>query len=96
MPRIYTSANDPTDFCRFCFPTEQQAERKYENLGDGPDGRGNCYAYDAEHPPYDDGDVYRCTTCRRLLGDADDAIANPNDAESARRDRPSPWLGGRR
>lgn len=66
--RIYTSASDPLDFCAKCAPTEEQAEAKYGNLGDGPDDRGNCFAYDAEHPEYDDAEMgYRCEKCRRPL-----------------------------
>jgi hypothetical protein len=67
MPRIYTSANDPMDFCLKCFPkTEAYAEELYGDLGDGPDGRGNCFAYDEEHPNYD-GEGYRCTNCGKSL-----------------------------
>jgi hypothetical protein len=68
--RIYTSANDPLDFCKRCFPSEATAERRYNNLGDGPDGRGNCFSYDAEHPSYDDFGDYKCATCRRTLTDS--------------------------
>jgi hypothetical protein len=72
MPRIYTSQSDPVDFCSRHFPTEQKAIEKYGRLGDGPDGRGNCFAYDAEHPDYTDDDLYRCRTCRKVLGDGDE------------------------
>lgn len=70
MPRIYTSANDPIDFCKKHFPSEADAEEKYGNVGDGPDGRGNCFAHDAEHPDYG-GNGYRCAECRRELTDRD-------------------------
>lgn len=71
MPRIYTSVSDPLDFCRRCFPkTEATAETKYGHNGDGPDGRGNCFGYDAEHPDYD-GEGYHCTICRKVLGKQD-------------------------
>ena len=71
MPRIYTSANDPIDFCQRHFPkTEAEAEARYGNLGDGPDGRGNCFAYDAEHPNYG-GEDYRCHDCRKELTEKD-------------------------
>ena len=66
MPRIFTSANDPLNFCRKCWPTETRAFELYGNLGDGPDGRGNCYGYDEDHPSYDDGE-YRCCSCRKKL-----------------------------
>jgi hypothetical protein len=78
MPRIYDSANDPHDFCRACFPDEDSAKELFANLGDGPDGRGNCYGYDAEHPPYSDEaelgseHAYRCEKCRRPLTYRDD------------------------
>jgi hypothetical protein len=70
MPRIYTSVSDPLDFCQRCFPNEEVAERKYGHLGDGPDGRGNCFGWAAEHPPYSETD-YECETCRRPLTDRD-------------------------
>jgi hypothetical protein len=73
MPRIYDSANDPLDFCKRCMPGEKTAEARYANVaktGEGPDGRGNCFEYNAEHPPYEDTD-YRCVTCKRHLGEND-------------------------
>ena len=68
--RIYASNNDPLDFCRSCFPSEAEAEQDYANLGDGPDGRGNCFAHDAEHPDYSCDD-YSCTNCGRRLTEVD-------------------------
>ena len=73
MPRIYTSANDPLDFCCNCFPGESEAKETYGNImmtGEGPDGRGNCFEYDAFHPPYD-GNDYRCIECGAALDDDD-------------------------
>jgi hypothetical protein len=70
MPRIYTSASDPIDFCKRCFPDEQTADKRYANVGDGPDMRGNCYGYDEDHPDYSDT-KYRCEICKRLLTDND-------------------------
>lgn len=70
MPRIYTSANDPLDFCNECFPNEGWANVDYNDVGDGPDGRGNCFEYNAEHPPYQ-GTDYVCHACRRPLGEED-------------------------
>lgn len=70
MPRIYTSGNDAIDFCARCYPTsEDAAEKTYGNeakYGEGPDDRGNCFGYDAEHPDYDSTD-YRCKKCRKRL-----------------------------
>lgn len=69
MPRVYTSANDPLDFCAGCFPSLEQAENEYGNVeksGEGPDGRGNCFEWDAEHPDYG-GEDYRCYDCRKRL-----------------------------
>ena len=72
MPRIYTSANDPVDYCIDCFPiSHARAFLRHGYDGDGPDGRGNCFGYDAEHPPYD-GEDYRCHNCGRLLRGLDD------------------------
>jgi hypothetical protein len=72
MPRIYTSASDPIDFCAKHMPNNVKAYRKYGKVGDGPDNRGNCYGYEAEHPPYsDDDDMYRCEVCGCHLGDRD-------------------------
>jgi hypothetical protein len=69
MPRIYDSASNPLDFCLPHMPQEQIAERRYGNVaktGQGPDGRGNCFGYDSEHPDYD-GEDYRCTSCKKKL-----------------------------
>jgi hypothetical protein len=70
--RIYTAKNDPLDFCDECAPTEEEALELYGE-GEGPDGRGNCFAYDAEHPDYDDDD-YRCHECGTLLGEDDSGV----------------------
>lgn len=71
MPRIYTSANDPLDFCKKHFPSEANARKQYGNVGDGPDGRGNCFDYDAGHPEYD-GTGYVCHKCGKKLTQNDD------------------------
>ncbi len=73
MPRIYNSASEPIDFCKRCMPKEHEALKRYGNearTGSGPDERGNCFGYDAEHPEYSDTD-YRCHTCHKHLTDAD-------------------------
>jgi hypothetical protein len=71
MPRIYTGSNDPIDFCRYCFPrSEQFAIEKYGE-GEGPDDRGNCFDYEADHPPYD-GNDYKCAKCGDELYDERD------------------------
>jgi hypothetical protein len=73
MPRIYDSASDPIDFCKRCYPTEQVAFAVYgdeKKTGEGPDGRGNCFGYDAEHPPYED-EEYDCTDCGKRLKERD-------------------------
>lgn len=62
MPRINNSLSDPLDFCKACFPAPEDAEVLYANLGDGPDGRGNCYSYNDEHPDYG-MDEYFCENC---------------------------------
>lgn len=70
MPRIYDSESNPMDFCKRHMPTEAKALVLFGNPNnlpqfDGPDGRGNCFGYDAEHPDYaetEEGD-YLCTTC---------------------------------
>lgn len=75
--RIYTSAGNPLDFCSTCFPkTEEQAAELYGNLGDGPDGRGDCFGYAEEHPDYD-GENYRCTTCGKRLTARDSFVIRP-------------------
>jgi hypothetical protein len=70
--RIYTSQNDPLDFCNRCADhlDETEARVRFAYLGDGPDGRGDCFAYDAEHPDYMDDD-YQCEDCGSYLTDAD-------------------------
>lgn len=73
MPRIYDSANEPLDFCTECYPTEPVAEKKYGDVaktGTGPDDRGNCFTYDAEHPPYEH-EEYDCTKCHVRLNEND-------------------------
>jgi hypothetical protein len=74
MPRIYTSASDPLDFCKKCFPKEAEAETTYglEACGEGPDDRGDCFGYDAEHPEYAEYDDYNCETCGKPLTAKDD------------------------
>lgn len=74
MPRIYRSDNEPLDFCKRCFPKEAEAEEEYADVsawGEGPDKRGNCFAYGAEHPPYSETD-YTCLNCAKLLSERDD------------------------
>lgn len=71
MPRIYTSASDPIDFCKQCFPDEDEATKKYGNVGDGPDGRGNCFEHKADHPDYA-GEDYQCEDCGKQLKSRDD------------------------
>ena len=73
MPRIYTSASDPVDFCNDCFPDQYAALEEYglEAEGEGPDGRGDCFAYDAEHPAYAD-ECYSCEVCGAELWGRDD------------------------
>lgn len=74
MPRIYDSGNDPLDFCQDCYPTtEVNAFSKYGDVtktGVGPDDRGNCFGYDAEHPEYD-GTGYKCYRCHAVLTNDD-------------------------
>jgi len=71
MPRIYTSASDPIDFCRKCFPkTEKAARSKYGGGDTGPDDRGDCFSYNDDHPSYRDSD-YRCHVCRVVLTEKD-------------------------
>lgn len=70
MPRIYTSASDPLDFCMRCFPDEIEAKAQYGNVGDGPDERGNCFGWDCAHPDYAAED-YRCHKCNKRLKEID-------------------------
>lgn len=71
MPRIYTSANNPLDFCLDCFPTEIEAREEFGNVGEGPDDRGDCFAHEAGHPPYK-GEGYDCAGCGTRLTEKDD------------------------
>ena len=68
--RIYTSESIPVDFCKACAPSEAEALEMFNDLGDGPDDRGNCFAYDEEHPPYEETD-YKCADCGESLEAAD-------------------------
>lgn len=70
--RIYTSANDPIDLCSECRISEDEARERFGNVGDGPDGRGNCFGYDDDHPPYEDiSGMYECHECHRQLTEED-------------------------
>lgn len=71
MPRIYTSTSDPVDFCKKHFPKEEKAIKEFGNVGDGPDNRGNCFDYDADHPSYEDWE-YHCHECDKILTGKDD------------------------
>jgi len=71
MPRIYTSANDPLDFCDKHFPSEMEALDLYSDVGEGPDGRGNCFDWGASHPDYS-GQGYKCHVCKKELTEEDD------------------------
>ncbi len=73
MPRIYASNADPVDFCLTCFPSERRARFKFglEKVGPGPDGRGDCFEYNGDHPSYG-GEDYECDECGKRLTEADD------------------------
>lgn len=73
MPRIYDSTDEPLDFCRECFPTEEEAKEDFSSKGDGPDGRGNCFEWHADHPPYEEVD-YKCNSCGRTLTERDNCL----------------------
>jgi len=70
MPRIISSESYPHDFCMQCwdalYSTEEEAEEEFGDRGDGPDERGNCFAYNDDHPDYDDCD-YDCDKCHEPL-----------------------------
>lgn len=70
MPRVYASNNDPINYCVKCFPSESEARATHGNVGDGPDGRGDCFEYDADHPDYD-GEDYHCYRCGKVLVGSD-------------------------
>ena len=57
---------------------EADAWEDYGNRGDGPDDRGNCFGWNAEHPSYDDDEVYKCSSCGARLIESRDAIAEYN------------------
>lgn len=68
--RIYTSSNAPRDYCRDCVPDDDAETRARHTDGEGPDGRDDCYAYDAEHPPYHE-ELIHCATCGDELTEED-------------------------
>lgn len=78
MPRLYASDNDPLDFCQDCWRkfayTEDMAREEWGHRGDGPDGRGDCFEWDAEHPNYEHED-YLCSICGEELTFDDNDIA---------------------
>lgn len=80
--RIYDSESNPHDLCWHCIPPESEARKQYKPGPHGPDGRGNCYEYDAPHPWFFDGqnhdgddwyadDGYVCEKCGDTLTQAD-------------------------
>lgn len=74
MPRIYDSASNFHDFCKPHFPSETMAEDQFgdmNKMGEGPDGRGNCFGYDCAHPEYESTD-YVCVACKKPLTEKDD------------------------
>ncbi len=73
--RIIKSNNDSVDFCIGCFPEEIDAHHEFGDVGNGPDNRGNCYIYDADHPLYEDTD-YVCFYCKESLIDLDNSFLN--------------------
>jgi hypothetical protein len=72
MPRVFDSANEPFDYCRYCSPSERVAEElhKFPVLPTANDGRGCCFSVGCEHPPYDEWD-YKCAKCGDTLGESD-------------------------
>ena len=71
MSRICDSTSAPRDYCLKCLPDEDDAFEEMGNLGDGPDGRGNCFEYEPEHPPYEDDEHYHCYKCHARLAERD-------------------------
>lgn len=68
--RIYTSTDHIIDLCRRCAAglDDAKAFARWGHDGDGPDDRGNCFAFDVEHPDYTDAEMgYTCDTCGRAL-----------------------------
>jgi hypothetical protein len=74
MPRIRDSTSGPYDFCAGCFPSEDEAIEEFGNVGDGPDGRGNCFTYDDMHPDYDND--YHCHVCEKPLSEEKDGLCS--------------------
>jgi len=61
MPRIYDANNNPLDYCYDCFITGKH----------GFDEDDNTIDFDADHPPYQDTEGYRCEVCGKLLTEED-------------------------
>lgn len=70
MPRITASNNDSYDFCRQCY-RKRKDKTMYQEMGDGPYGRGNCYEVNSEHPHYE-SNGYRCDGCYARLTEYDE------------------------
>lgn len=68
--RIYTSTDEALDYCNECGITEDEAIEQWGNIGDGSNGRGNCFEYDGTHPDYDDCEYY-CQCCGERLTSKD-------------------------
>lgn len=68
--RVCSGDGTPFDYCDDCadeiVPTEEDA-REVHGAGEDPfDGRGNLFAYDVEHPDYEE-DGYRCARCGKKM-----------------------------
>lgn len=72
MPRITDSNSGPVDFCRRCFPRNEQlaaAEYRFQVPDHANDGRGCCFEYECDHPWYEDW--YTCAKCGKPLTEED-------------------------
>lgn len=67
MPRIYDSESNPVDYCYKCFPKTKAKAYAIHGGGEGPDDRGDCFSYDAEHPDYGWCEDYECEKCGKVL-----------------------------
>lgn len=84
--RVCTGNGRNLEFCDKHAPTEAEAKRLY-GAGFDRDYGENRFAYDPEHPPYDDGETFQCCVCHKKLvygrSSGLAAVLNPPAADEA-------------
>ena len=72
--RVRDSESSPIDFCKSCWNKigKDEMEDRYKEANvpaDDNEGRGCCYEYNDETPPYSEWGDYQCEECGIELTD---------------------------